>query len=120
MTKIRHFARGAAAVFFLAVFWGVSPLFLRAEETQKDDTVQVKQVENRTQAIIHSPAEGSAQDRPNIIYRSAGAVAHGLYFSTKAVVDAIGKGMDSTVRAVQTGGRKTYDFLTPKWAKKKA
>jgi len=118
MTKRQYLFSGAAAIFFMGVFCAGSPILLWAEETQKDDTVQVKQVENRTQAIIHSPAEGSAQDRPNIIYRSVGAVAHGLYFSTKAVVDAIGKGMDSTVRAVQTGGRKTYDFLTPRRMKK--
>ncbi|HNV86086.1 MAG TPA: hypothetical protein PKL97_03855 [Candidatus Omnitrophota bacterium] len=118
MAQIKRLRKSAAMLLCFGFIVTGAPVFLSADEAHSADPVQVTKIENRTQAVINSPADGVSKDSPNIVNRSVSAVAHGTYFSVKAVVDTIGKGMDYSVSAVQTGGRKIYDLLTPRCLKK--
>lgn len=96
------------AAFVLITFL-VSGGLCRAEYAPAD--IKIDQTEKRMKATI--PAENSdAPGRsPNIIDRGAGVVGHGIYYSAKAAVDGVGKGMDAVVNGVRMGGRAVYGWL---------
>lgn len=75
------------------------------------EDIKIDQTEKRMKATI--PAENSdAPGRgPNIIDRGAGAVGHGVYYTAKTAVDAVGKGMDAVVDVVRLGGRTVYGWI---------
>lgn len=73
--------------------------------------VEIDQKDNRMKATIPAENPETPGRKPNPLYQGAGSIAEGIYYAAKAPVDAVGKGTDLTVAAIQKLSRKTYDWI---------